>query len=261
MSSNTQNLVGQRVLIIGGSSRMGLAVARQSTALGAEVIISSRSMDKLQAAAAELKSGVQTYAADASKIEEAEQLMKELAPLDHIIVTASSSGSASSIIATSPASAQAAFSRFWLSYHVLHFAPDKVRLSGSITLLSGSSGRRPVVGYGVWGTLHGSIEALARSAALELAPIRVNVVSPCGIGLRPDRQLSHHAGQPEDVAAMAIALMTNLAITNAVIDVDVNRQLKIFRILGERYRNRRRRFELRCNLIAALYNFELELAA
>lgn len=81
------------------------------------------------------------------------------------------------------------------------------------------------MGYGLWGTLHGSIEALARSTALELAPIRVNVISPGGIGLRPDRQLSHHAGQPEDVAAMAIALMTNPAITNAVIDVDGGERL------------------------------------
>lgn len=219
------NLQNQRVLVIGGSSRMGLEVARQAAALGAEVILSSRSADKLQAAAAELKSVVQTYAADASKSDEAERLMNNLAPLDHIVVTASSNISASSIIDTSPASAQAAFSRFWLSYHVLHFAPGKVRSSGSITLLSGSSGRRPVVGYGVWGTLHGSIEAMARSAALELAPIRINVVLPGGIGLRPDRQLSHHAGQPEDIAAMAIALMTNLAVTNAVVDVDGGERL------------------------------------
>ena len=219
------NLQNQRVLIVGGSSRMGLEVARQTAAKGASVIISSRSADKLQAAAAELSSVVQIYAADASKMDEAERLMKDLAPLDHIVVTAASSGSASSIVDTSPTDAQNAFSRFWLSYHVLHFAPGMVRLSGSITLLSGSSGRRPVAGYGVWGTLHGSIEALARSAALELAPIRVNVISPGGIGLRPDRQLAHHSGQPADVAAMAISLITNPAVTNAVIDVDGGERL------------------------------------
>ncbi len=222
---NGTNLQNQRVLIIGGSSRMGLEVARQAAALGADAIVSSRSADKLQAAAAELKSVVQIYAADASRMDEAERLMKDLAPLDHIVVTASSNGSASSIIDTSPTEAQNAFSRFWLSYHVLHFAPGIVRSSGSITLLSGSSGRRPVAGYGVWGTLHGSIEALARSAALELTPIRVNVISPGGIGLRPDRQLAHHAGQPADVAAMAIALMTNPAVTSAVIDVDGGERL------------------------------------
>jgi len=65
---------------------------------------------------------------------------------------------------------------------------------------------------------------MARSAALELAPPDQRCLSPGGIGLRPDRQLSHHAGQPEDIAAMAIALMTNLAVTNAV-DVDGGERL------------------------------------
>ena len=219
------NLTGQKILIIGGSSRMGLAVARLVSNLGAKVIISSRSTEKLEQAAATISAQVGIYTADAADALATEQMLKALAPIDHIVVTASGSAPATGIVDTSPDIARIAFSRFWLSYNVLHYAPSQVRPSGSITLLSGSSGRRPVVGYGVWGTLHGSIEALARSAALELAPIRVNVISPGGIGLRPDRQLSQHAGQPEDVATMAIALMTNLAITNAVIDVDGGERL------------------------------------
>jgi len=151
--------------------------------------------------------------------------MKDLAPLDHVVVTAAGGGPASSIVDTPPAMAHPPFNRFWLSYHVLHFAPGIVRPSGSITLLSGSSGRRPVVGSGVWGTLHGSIEALARSAALELAPIRVNAISPGGIGITPDRQLTHHAGQPVDIAVMVLAVIINPAVTNAVIDVDGGERL------------------------------------
>ncbi len=108
---------------------------------------------------------------------------------------------------------------------MLHYAPGQVRPSGSITLLSGSSGRRPVAGYGVWGTLHGSIEALAKSATLELAPIRVNVISPGGIKLQPDRQLVHRLGQPEDVAGMVVAVMANPAMTGAVVDVDSGERL------------------------------------
>ena len=73
--------------------------------------------------------------------------------------------------------------------------------------------------------MHGSIEALARAAAIELAPIRINVVSPGGIGMRSDRQLVHHAGQPDDVAAMILAVITNLAVTNTVIDVDGGERL------------------------------------
>ncbi len=219
------DLTDQRVLVIGGGSRMGLEVARLTAALGAEVIISSRSAQKLEAAAATIPGKVHAYPADFSVAEEAERLMKDLAPLDHVVVTAAGGGPAGSIVDTPPAIARAPFDRFWLSYHVLHFAPGTVRPSGSITLLSGSSGRRPAVGYGVWGTLHGSIEALARSAALELAPIRVNIISPGGIGISPDRQLTHHAGQPTDVAAMVLAVITNPAVTNAVIDVDGGERL------------------------------------
>ncbi|MBD2465698.1 SDR family oxidoreductase [Oscillatoria sp. FACHB-1407] len=225
MREELYDLSEQKVLIIGGSSRMGLEIARLSAMLGASVILSSRSNSKLEAAIASLPKGVTAYAANAAIEQEAAQLLQDLAPLDHIIVTASSGTSASSIPETSPEIAQAAFSRFWMSYHVLHFAPKVMRPSGSITLLSGSSGRRPVTGYGVWSSLHGSIESLVRPAVLELAPIRVNAISPGGIGLTPDRQLAHHAGQPIDIAKMAIALMTNPAVTNTVVDVDSGERL------------------------------------
>lgn len=89
-----------------------------------------------------------------------------------------------------------------------------------MTLISGSSGRKQGAAFGVWTALHGSIEALARAAAIELAPIRVNVVSAGGIGMRPDRQLTEHAGMPVDVAAAVMAVINNPAITGAVLDVD-----------------------------------------
>ena len=218
-------LAGRRVLVVGGSSRMGLAVARDSALQGAEVIIVGRDRQRLEAAALAIQFNVRSHSADFTISSEVERLMRDLSPFDHVVVTASAKAPATSITDTSPEVAQAAFARFWLSYHVLHFARHTVRAGGSITLLSGSSGRRPVAGYGVWGSLHGSIEALARSAALELAPIRVNVVSPGGIGIRTDRQLVHHAGQPDDVAKMVLAVMTNPAVTNAVIDVDGGERL------------------------------------
>jgi NAD(P)-dependent dehydrogenase (short-subunit alcohol dehydrogenase family) len=219
------NLSGQKVLIIGGGSRMGLAVANLAISLGAEVIISSRSVEKLERAVATISDQIRTYAADSSDPKAAEQMLKALAPLDHVVVTASGSAPATSIVDTPTDIARAAFNRFWLSYNVLHYAPGQIRPSGSITLLSGSSGRRPVAGYGVWGSLHGSIEALAKSATLELAPIRVNVISPGGIGLQPDRQLVQRAGQPEDVAGMVVAVMTNPAMTGAVVDIDNGERL------------------------------------
>lgn len=218
-------LLGRRVLVVGGGSRMGLAVARYAASQGAEVIICGRDQQRLEQAAASIRGKVYTRPVDFTVSHDAERLLRDLSPLDHVVVTASANAQATSITDTPPEVAQAAFARFWLSYHVLHHAKPAVRPTGSITLLSGSSGRRPVAGYGVWGSLHGSIEALARSAALELAPIRVNVVSPGGIGIRTDRQLAHHRGQPEDVAAMVLAVIMNPAVTSAVLDVDGGERL------------------------------------
>lgn len=218
-------LVGQRVLVVGGGGRMGLATARLAAAHGADVVISGRSGQQLAAALESAEQPFATRAADFSDPGQVERLLRELAPLDHVVVAASGGGPAGDIPGTPPAAARAAFERFWVSYHALHFAPAAVRPTGSITLLSGSSSRRPAPGAGVWGTLHGSIEALARNGALELAPIRVSVVSPGGINLRPDRQLAQHQGRPEDVAAMVLAIIGNPHVTDATVDVDGGERL------------------------------------
>jgi NAD(P)-dependent dehydrogenase (short-subunit alcohol dehydrogenase family) len=148
-----------------------------------------------------------------------------LRPIDHVVVAISAHAEAGSIVETSLADASEAFQRFWGIYNVLRVLPGRIRPDGSVTLISGSSGRRAGIGFGVWTTLHGSIEALARAATIELAPIRVNVVSPGGIGLTPDRQLAHHRGSPEDVALMVVAGMASNAVTGAVIDVDGGERL------------------------------------
>lgn len=225
MSKDFYSLKDKKILIIGGSSSMGLEIARLCAQLEAKVTISSRSKEKLDSAIASLPDGVTANAADAANIQEIAGLLSNLAPLDHIAVTVSSGTSASSIPDTSPNIAQAAFIRFWISYNILHLSRNYVSSSGSITLISGSSGRRPAVGYGVWSSLHGSIESLIQPAALELAPIRVNAISPGGIDMTPDRQLTHHAGSAVDVAQMAIAIMTNHAVTNTVVDVDGGERL------------------------------------
>ena len=119
MQEELYSLTGQKVLIIGGSSRMGLEVAQLSAKLGAQVIISSRSNLKLEAAIAVLPGAMAAYAANAARPQEAAKLLQDLAPLDHIVVTAASGTAASSIPNTSPDVAEAAFSRFWIAYHVL----------------------------------------------------------------------------------------------------------------------------------------------
>jgi len=210
----------ERVLILGGSSNMGLATARLVAKKGYQVVIAGRNDEKLKAAQLSVKEHLETYQIDLTKDDETAKMFEDLHPLTHIVVTVSAPGSASSIFETDVTQAKSAYERFWINYRVLHHAKEYLRSGSSITLISGSSSKTPLKGYGFWGTMHGSIEALAKNAAIDLAPIRVNVVSPGGIGLQPDRQLLEHFGSPGDVAKMILAIIENPAVTNSKIDVD-----------------------------------------
>ncbi len=189
------------------------------------MLLAGRDRTALDAAAARLPAGA--VAGDAADPDAAARLYAEAGRVDHLVVAVSAgvAGRASSITATAPADARAAFARVWAAYNALFHAPRTVAPDGSVLLVSGSSGRRPGAGFGVWTGVHGAIEALARAAALELAPIRVNVVSPGGIGLEPDRQLVPRRGTAEDVAQAALALLANPIATGAVLDVDGGERL------------------------------------
>jgi NAD(P)-dependent dehydrogenase (short-subunit alcohol dehydrogenase family) len=201
---------------------MAQATARQAIAGGAEVVLSSRTHERLTDIAARLD-GLSTVVADPDDPAGATALLEQTGPVDHLVVFAGgpTASPARGIADTTLDVAQQSFARFWLSYNLLRAAVGRIEPGGSVLLLSGSSSRRPSDGRGFWGSLHGSIEALGRNAAYELAPIRVNVISPGGIGVVPaNRQLIEHPGVADDVAAMAIALLANPAITATVVDVD-----------------------------------------
>ena len=213
-------LSGQRVAVLGGSGRMGAAIAAEAIALGAEVVLLGRDAERLGEVAAQLGTGVDFRSVDAADPEALESALAALAPLDHLVVATSAGASAAGIADTAPDAARAAFERFWTSYAVLHLASAVVVEGGSVVLLSGSSARTPAPGAGVWTALHGSIEALARAATIDIAPVRVNVVSPGGIGMAPDRQLLPRPGVPTDIALAVASLLANPAVTGAVLDVD-----------------------------------------
>ncbi|MEL7372555.1 MAG: SDR family oxidoreductase, partial [Myxococcota bacterium] len=162
---NSAPLQNQKVMILGGSGAMGSAAAEQLTALGASVILVGRSQQRLHSIAERLGTKASTEVADVSDEAQLDQLFQRVGSLDAIVVAVSANTSASSIGETSTKAAASAFSKFWTSYTVLHRAPRVLAKDGSITLLSGSSARTPAHGYGVWTTVHGSIEALARGAA------------------------------------------------------------------------------------------------
>jgi NAD(P)-dependent dehydrogenase (short-subunit alcohol dehydrogenase family) len=219
-SSTASPLVGARVLVV-GTGKMGVATASAALAVGAKVVLSGRSAERL-AGVARAVPDLSTLVADPEDARQAVDLVEQVEP-DHIAVLAGAGhiSAARGIADTELPEAVASFGRFWLSYNLLRAAAGRVGAGGSVTLLSGSSSNRPSEGRGFWGSLHGSIEALGRNAAYELSPLRVNTISPGGIGVVPmNRQLVDHPGRPEDIASMVLALMSNPAVTATVVDVD-----------------------------------------
>ncbi len=207
-----------KVLILGGSGYMGRATAKAVIQRSGSVILVGRNADTLSKAINALGSKAKAVATDAAAEGAISKLVADERP-DHIVVAVSSNARASDIPSTPAKQAKLGFGRFWTSYAAVQAATSLPR-HGSITLVSGSSARTPAPGYGVWSALHGSIEALARAATIELAPVRVNVVSPGGIGMSPDRQLVPRTGTADDIGQAIAALIYNPAITGAVLDVD-----------------------------------------
>jgi NAD(P)-dependent dehydrogenase (short-subunit alcohol dehydrogenase family) len=172
------SMKGKIVLIAGGSSGMGLAIARKAAAAGALTHIVGRNPAKLAAAAAAIRGHVQTHVADISRDNDVVQLAAALDRVDHVVVTAAdlafkpfhklSDADINLMLA----------SKFWGAVRLVrHFAP-RLPKSGSITFFSGSAAYKAAVGGSIVAALNGALDGLARTLALELAPVRVNVVSP-----------------------------------------------------------------------------------
>jgi NAD(P)-dependent dehydrogenase (short-subunit alcohol dehydrogenase family) len=213
----------KRILFVGGNQGMGLAAAKITSSLGAEIIVSSRNETKLKEIVKEEFGGkAKAFSCDASDPENVRKMLQTLQPISDIVVTATGPRvSASSILKTSTELAHQAFQGFWIAYNIVHTAKEYMQRNGSITLISGSSAKTPGDGWGFWGVSQGSINLLVRFGSLELAPIRLNAVSPGGIGVRnPDRQLTEHRGTYEDVGQMIVALIANPHITGTIVDVD-----------------------------------------
>jgi NAD(P)-dependent dehydrogenase (short-subunit alcohol dehydrogenase family) len=219
------DLSGQIVLIVGGAGRMGAATAERASEAGAEVVLVGRSRHSLELVAGRLIKA-RVVVEDVTDPDGVVRMFAQSGKVDHVMVAVSAAEArVSGLRETKLADVQVAYRRVWAHYNVLHLAQQSMARDGSVTLISGSSGRRPLLGFGVWTGVHGAIESLARAAAVELAPLRVNVVSPGSIGMHPFKQLAEHAGVPDDVARAVLALMINPAITNAVLDVDGGEQL------------------------------------
>jgi NAD(P)-dependent dehydrogenase (short-subunit alcohol dehydrogenase family) len=170
---------GKRVVILGGSSGIGLAVAEQASSQGADVVVVSSNPDRVQKAVQSLGGRAQGQAADLSDEGAIAALFQKLGPIDHLVYTAADSLQLNELAATDLTQARRAFElRYWSALAAVKYATPHIRKGGSIVLTTGIAGRRPHKGWVVVASVAGTIESLTRALAVELAPIRVNAVSP-----------------------------------------------------------------------------------
>ena len=172
-------LRNKRVVILGGSSGIGLAVAEQAASQGAKLLIASSNAERVQKAVESLGNNAQGHTVDLSDEQAVETLFSKLGAFDHLVFTAGDSLHLQDLATTDLKQARRAFElRYWAALAAVKYGCKNIRNGGSIVLTTGVAGQRPHKGWVLAASVCGTIEALTRALALELAPIRVNAVSP-----------------------------------------------------------------------------------
>lgn len=169
----------KRVVIIGGSSGIGLAVAEEAASQGADFVIVSSKAERVQEAIQSIGGNVRGEAVDVFDENSVESFFTNIDAFDHLVFTAGDSLQLHELADTDLKQARHAFElRYWAALAAVKYGSPHIRKGGSIVLTTGVAGRRPHKGWAVAASVCGTIEALTRALAVELAPIRVNAVSP-----------------------------------------------------------------------------------
>jgi len=235
-------LLGQTVVVIGGSAGIGLETARRARAEGANVILTGRNPERLQSAASEV-GALSTAAFDATDFERLGRFFDELStPIDHILVTGPGPYYAPLAEFDVEKARRDIEAHVLLRLEVARNAASKVRTGGTLLFMGGTGGRRAAVGFALISALTAAGPALIANLAVELAPVRVNLIAagfvdtPLSAAILGD-QLDARREQlrttlpirrvvgPADIAALAVHLMTNTAVTGATFDIDGGQQL------------------------------------
>ncbi len=170
---------GKHIVIVGGSSGIGLELAKQVVNQGGHVTIASRSEDKLKSAYVDIGSSVSTYVLDASNESEVIRFFKELGVIDHLVSTIKPTHVSNKFSDAEVTSHKAAFdAKYWGQYFLALHAIRTNSVSSSIIFTSGIAASRGYIGFSGTAAINGAIESLVKSLAVELSPIRVNAVSP-----------------------------------------------------------------------------------
>jgi NAD(P)-dependent dehydrogenase (short-subunit alcohol dehydrogenase family) len=217
------SLAGKKVVVVGGSSGIGLATAELAKREGAAVIIASRNAARLDAIAE--KMNVIAIAADVTNDESVENLFRRTGPVDHVVITAAQLRTGPFKTVSMDDVRATMESKFWGAWRVARTA--EFRPGGSLTLVTGYLSVRPRPNSVIVGAVNGALESLAKGLALELAPVRVNAVSP-GIIDTPIR-----AAMPEDARRDMLAkTAAALPVGRVGLGEDVAKQILAFMTIG-----------------------------
>ena len=235
-------LLGQTVVVIGGSAGIGLETAKAARAESADVVLTARDPERLRRAGVELDA-LSTAAFDAADPDRLARFFESLpTPVDHVMVTAGRPYYAPLAEIDFDRARRSFDDHLFLALHVARHAPGSVRPGGSLLFMGGTGGRRRGRGLSLIAAGTAALPALVANLAVEVAPVRVNLIAagfvdtPLSAQLLGD-QLEARRAQlrstlpigrvvaPTDVAALAIHLMTNGAVTGATYDIDGGQQL------------------------------------
>jgi NAD(P)-dependent dehydrogenase (short-subunit alcohol dehydrogenase family) len=235
-------LLGQTVVVIGGSAGIGFETARRARIEGADVILTARDPRRLEQAGVAL-AAVKTAAFDATDANRLAQFFEELTePIDHVMVTAGGSYYARIADVDFAEVSRAFDEHLVLPMRIARAATGNVRPGGTLVFMTGTAARHPALGSAIAAIFAAALPALTANLALELAPIRVNLIAAGFVdtglsaslmgGALDTRRNQLRATlpvrrvvEPADVASLAVHLMANTALTGATYDVDGGQQL------------------------------------